>query len=94
MSKLKEEIRKYSGWSSIQVGSTEVFQGREKRAIIVSTVRSQCWKRGFDRKFNLGFVKEPKRFNVIMTRAQSKVKFKLKVEACCPFFWGFPLPAY
>lgn len=55
------------------MGTTETFQGREKRVIIVSTVRSQTNMIDYDKKFRLGFLREPKRFNVIMTRAQSKV---------------------
>lgn len=74
MQKLKQAFQRHVGWDKIEVGSTETFQGREKRAIIVSTVRSKSEEMGFDRKFRLGFVKEPKRFNVIMTRAQAKVR--------------------
>lgn len=43
-------------------GSTEIFQGREKPIIIVSTVRTGD---------GLGFVGNAKRFDVLITRAQS-----------------------
>lgn len=72
MYKLRREFKKRN-YSDIEVGTTETFQGREKRVIIVTTVRSQTNMMDYDKKFRLGFLREPKRFNVIMTRAQSKV---------------------
>ena len=55
----------------VKVGSTEMFQGQERKVIIISTVRSsQTWV-DFDAKHNLGFLDNPKRFNVAVTRAQS-----------------------
>lgn len=71
--KLRREFKRRSDLSKIEVGTTETFQGREKRVIIVTTVRSQTNMMDYDKKFRLGFLKEPKRFNVIMTRAQSKL---------------------
>ena len=50
------------GYTDITVGSTEISQGREKPIIIVSTVRTGD---------GLGFVGNAKRFNVLITRAQS-----------------------
>lgn len=57
----------------VEVGTTEAFQGREKRVMLISTVRAQEDLLLYDRLYKLGFVKEPKRFNVAMTRAMSKV---------------------
>lgn len=47
--------------SGIKVGSVEEFQGQERLFVIISTVRSN----------NLGFLSNPKRFNVSITRAQA-----------------------
>jgi helicase MOV-10 len=58
--KLKTALKK-NGWGHVEVGSAEAFQGREKRVIIISTVRSE----------QLGFVRDAKRFNVAVTRARS-----------------------
>lgn len=55
----------------IKVGSTEMFQGQEKRVIIISTVRSSPDWVGCDVRHNLGFLHNPKRFNVAITRAQA-----------------------
>jgi superfamily I DNA and/or RNA helicase len=47
--KLKAGLKK-EGWGGVEVGSVETFQGREKRVIIMSTVRSD----------QLGFVGDAK----------------------------------
>jgi hypothetical protein len=58
--------------ADMQVGSTEMFQGQERKVIIISTVRSsEAWI-DFDAKHNLGFLDNPKRFNVAITRAQAR----------------------
>ncbi len=46
------------------VGSTEQFQGQERKIIIISTVRSQVELLKEDFEFNLGFLKNPKRCSV------------------------------
>ncbi|XP_031475278.1 probable RNA helicase SDE3 [Nymphaea colorata] len=57
--------------SDIKVGSVEQFQGQEKQIIIISTVRSTVKYDAFDQKHHLGFLCNPKRFNVAITRARS-----------------------
>ncbi|OMO98913.1 putative RNA helicase SDE3 [Corchorus olitorius] len=57
--------------ADVKVGSVEQFQGQEKEVIIVSTVRSTVKHNDFDRTYCLGFLSNPKRFNVAITRAKS-----------------------
>ncbi|XP_053965787.1 putative helicase mov-10-B.1 isoform X1 [Anastrepha ludens] len=57
-----KQILHHRNLKGIEVGTAELFQGREKPIIIASFVKSFC---------NLGFVTDPKRLNVILSRAQS-----------------------
>ena len=57
--KLKAKL-KDRGWEDIEVGTTETYQGREKRVILISTVRSTRNLLALDSKFKLGFVANAK----------------------------------
>jgi superfamily I DNA and/or RNA helicase len=57
--KLREEFRREP---KLEIGTTEYYQGREKKIIIVSTVKSGD---------TVGFLKSEKRLNVCFTRAKS-----------------------
>ncbi|NXN19644.1 M10L1 helicase, partial [Indicator maculatus] len=56
--------------ADIKVGTVEMFQGQEYTVTILSTVRSHGGLFGDDRHC-LGFLSNPKRFNVAITRAKA-----------------------
>ena len=56
----------------VEVGTTELLQGREKKVILISTVRSrQQGEVKNDLRFSLGFLGNYKRTNVALSRAKS-----------------------
>ncbi|GAA5915361.1 hypothetical protein JCM6882_000232 [Rhodosporidiobolus microsporus] len=65
--KLRTALRR----PKMTVGSVEQFQGSERSVIIMSTVRSNTEYLEHDKRFALGFLSNPKRFNVALTRAQA-----------------------
>ena len=58
----------------MKVGSVEEFQGQERTVILVSCVRSTSDHVQFDLEHNLGFLRNPKRFNVAVTRYETDPK--------------------
>jgi len=56
----------------IKVSTVEMFQGREARAVLVSTVRNARGAEhiGSDIRHGIGFLKQPQRANVALSRAQ------------------------
>jgi superfamily I DNA and/or RNA helicase len=60
-------------YDDVAVGSCEKMQGQERRVIIITTVRSSTEFLEQDEVYNIGFLSNPKRFNVALTRAQALV---------------------
>ncbi|XP_051949735.1 putative helicase mov-10-B.2 isoform X2 [Xyrauchen texanus] len=67
----EEDFQKCMGIKNLKVGSVEEFQGQERKVIIVSAVRSSGKFISLDEMFNIGFLKNEKRFNVAVTRAKA-----------------------
>lgn len=68
--KIKKALETFVG-PDIKVGTVEQFQGQEKEVIVISTVRSTIKHNDFDKIHCLGFLSNPRRFNVAITRARS-----------------------
>ncbi|KAL0477841.1 hypothetical protein AKO1_005271 [Acrasis kona] len=81
--KIRAKINSNPATRGIQIGTVEVYQGKEKRAIIISTVRSQQKYITFDDKFKLGFLKNPKRLNVAISRAQAALVIVGNAQLLC-----------
>jgi len=69
--KIQTLLESKDGIKGVRVGSAENFQGLERRVIIISTVRSTDSHLKFEARNRLGFLSNPKRFNVAITRAQA-----------------------
>ena len=52
-------------WSQLEISTIDAYQGSEKEVIILSTVRS-------NKEGRLGFLKDPQRMNVAITRAKKQ----------------------
>eukprot|EP00658_Telonema_sp_P-2_P072641 TRINITY_DN61761_c0_g1_i1.p1 TRINITY_DN61761_c0_g1~~TRINITY_DN61761_c0_g1_i1.p1 ORF type:complete len:179 (+),score=32.47 TRINITY_DN61761_c0_g1_i1:80-616(+) len=52
------------------VSTVDSFQGRESRVVILSCVRSNVESAASDLRFSLGFLQQPERANVAMSRAK------------------------
>ncbi|KAJ3811569.1 P-loop containing nucleoside triphosphate hydrolase protein [Lentinula aff. lateritia] len=67
--KIRERLRQ-AGLSRVDVGTVEDYQGREKRVVIISCVRSSARFLAEDGQKGIGLVFEKKRMNVAITRAK------------------------
>lgn len=64
-----------------KIGSVEEFQGQEKKAIIISTVRALPKYIAHDGKYGLGFINNRNRLNVAISRARYMLLYTHKSGA-------------
>ncbi|XP_061178747.1 putative helicase MOV-10 [Saccostrea echinata] len=69
--KIRQLVHNKGNFGEVDIGSVEEFQGQERLIIIVSTVRSNPEYLSLDLNYNLGFLRNPKRLNVTLTRAKA-----------------------
>lgn len=69
--KIRQMCKGQQRFEHLEVGSIEKLQGQERLIVIISTVRSKPEFVQHDVKFHLGFLKNPKRMNVALTRAKA-----------------------
>jgi len=65
------EILRSRKLSSVNVGVVEDFQGQEQKVVLISTVLTHKHERWSSATGGLGFMTDPKRFNVAITRASA-----------------------
>ena len=65
------ELFSSKGLEKITIGSTEQLQGLERQVIVLTTVRSSSNSLLPDPGYKSGFLSNPKRFNVAITRARA-----------------------
>ena len=66
------DIHDFSNPLLVKVSTVEAFQGRESRVVLLSCVRNHRLDNvQTDQKFSIGFLKQPLRANVALSRAKS-----------------------
>ncbi|KAJ3818044.1 P-loop containing nucleoside triphosphate hydrolase protein [Lentinula raphanica] len=88
--KIREKLRQAS-LSRVDVGTVEDYQGREKRVVIISCVRSSGRFLMEDGQKGIGLVFEKKRMNVAITRAKELLVIigNGNLLRCDPYWKGF-----